>query len=135
MVVAMSKAPNTTCRICGTCFYRYPSQIKLNRDITCSRTCAARHFRDKGTMTKCENCSAEFYRRASLAAKGYARFCSHACELVSRNRNPLVACVCIQCGASFTTPHYSVSNQNGGRFCCRTCADRFKRALRKRGEQ
>lgn len=128
------KGENTTCPVCGTVFYRFPSQIKLGRDITCSRTCAARHFRDKGTMVNCRRCGKEFYRRASLAEKGYANYCSKPCQAADHSLK--VERCCTQCGKTFMKDQWSVNVLgNGGRFCSRVCIDKFKRKLRKRGEQ
>jgi hypothetical protein len=127
--------PNSVCPVCGSAFYRYPSQIARNVRVTCSRTCAARHFRDKGTSINCEcYCNKPFYRRRSIAEKGFGRFCSHACELKSRNRNGPVERTCLQCNTVFSKDHWLVQ-LGGGKFCTRACADRFKRKLRKRGEQ
>lgn len=127
------RGQNTICPVCGVLFYRYPSAIKRGRDFTCSRTCAARHFRDKGIMVNCGTCGKEIYRRKSLAEKGYANFCSKPCWAASRNIK--VECSCLQCGAFFMKGRWEVENTNGGRFCTRSCADKFKRKLRKRGEQ
>lgn len=127
------KGQDTSCPICGTLFYRYPSAIKQGRDFTCSRTCAARMFRDKGSAANCGHCGKAFYRRKSLAEKGYANFCSKPCWAASRSVK--VECNCLQCGEAFLRERYSVENSNGGRFCTRSCADKFKRKLRKRGEE
>ena len=126
---------DTNCPICGKLFYRFPSSIRNGRDFTCSRTCAARYFRDSGTTVPCEKCQTPFYRRKSLADRGLARFCSRKCEAASRP-NQSVDCTCIQCGTAFKKDHWSVNILgNGGKFCTRQCADQFKRKLRKRGEQ
>ncbi len=81
----MPKANNTVCLVCNVSFYRYPSQIKVGVRVTCSRTCAARHFRDKGTTENCLRCETPFWRTKSLAEKGYGKYCSHNCELLSRH--------------------------------------------------
>src|ERR1700722_16986005 len=73
------KEPNYSCLQCGLRYYRYPSSFKKNRDLTCSRTCAARYFRDKGTWKTCPVCSTQFYQRLSVAKLGYGNYCSHAC--------------------------------------------------------
>jgi hypothetical protein len=67
--------PNSVCPVCGSVYYRYPSQIARNVRVTCSHTCAARHFRDKGTTVSCVR-NKPFYRRRSIAEKGFSRFCS-----------------------------------------------------------
>jgi hypothetical protein len=99
--------PNSVCSVCGSAFYRYPSQIARNVRVTCSRTCAARHFRDKGTTVSCECCNKPFYGRRSIAEKGFGRFCSHACELKARNRNGPVERTCLQCNTVFSKDHWS----------------------------
>ena len=92
--------------LCGSAFYRYPSQIARNVRVTCSRTCAARHFRVKGTTVSCVR-NKPFYRRRSIAEKGFGRFYSHACELKARNRNGPVERTCLQCNTVFSKDHWS----------------------------
>ena len=79
------KGATSTCPVCAKPFYRYRSQIKNNIKVTCSRTCAARHFRDKGETVPCKHCGKSIYRLRSRAKKGYGRFCSHNCELLFRH--------------------------------------------------
>jgi hypothetical protein len=71
--------PNYECPVCKKLYYRYPSSIKRNRDITCSRYCAARYFRDKGETKIYPICSKSFYVPKSVLTKGYGNFCSHEC--------------------------------------------------------
>lgn len=128
------KGENKSCPVCGVVYYRYPSQIKSGRNITCSRTCAARYFRDTGTTANCRRCGKEFYRRVSLAEKGYANYCSKPCQAADRSLK--VECCCVQCGKTFLKDQWSVNVLgSGGHFCSRKCIDIFKRRLRKRGEQ
>lgn len=126
------KGQDTNCPNCGILFYRFPSAIKNGRDFTCSRECAARVFRDKGTEVPCKTCGVHFYRRKSLADKGYANFCSKECWGADRSNK--IECTCVQCGEAFLREHHAVTKAGGGKFCTRSCADKFKRKLRKRGE-
>jgi hypothetical protein len=114
--------PNSVCPVCGSAFYRYPSQIARNVRVSCSRTCAARHFRDKGTTVDCECCNKPFYRRRSIAAKGFGRFWSHACELKSRNRNGPVERTCVQCKPYFRriTGRSNLAAENSALACAQT---------------
>lgn len=73
------KPPNYSCPQCGKAYYRYPSSVKKNRDIVCSRICAARYFRDKGQWINCPICQKQFWQTKSLKEKGYANYCSHEC--------------------------------------------------------
>lgn len=128
------KGVETSCPVCGSVFYRYQSQIELGRNVTCSRTCAARHFRDKGKNVNCKRCGKEFYQKPSLAKKGYANYCSKPCQAADRSKK--IECVCVQCNKPFLKAHWNVNVLgSGGRFCSRVCIDQFKRKLRKRGEQ
>ncbi len=77
------RGETTECPVCKKLFYRYSSQVKAGIRLTCSRTCAARHFRDNGEHVPCEKCGKIIYRSASRAAR---RFCSHLCELLSRHK-------------------------------------------------
>lgn len=125
------KGQDTTCPVCKIVFYQYQSQIKRGR-VTCSRTCAARLFRDKGTTEQCKRCGKDFYRLKSRAERGYGNFCSTACWASDRSNQ--VECTCIQCEAVFKREHHAVTKAGGGKFCSRACTDIFKRKLRKRGE-
>lgn len=88
-----------------------------------------------GKMVNCKCCDKEFYCRKSLVEKGFGKFCSRKCEAKSRPNGP-VERTCLQCGVLFKKDHWSVNVLgNGGRFCTRACTDKFKRKLRKRGEQ
>lgn len=80
------KGAESICPTCGVTFYRYRSQINRGIRITCSRHCAARHFRDKGDTVPCKQCGQPIYRLRSRAQKGVGRFCSHSCELLFRHK-------------------------------------------------
>ncbi len=127
---------DTTCPVCGTAYQRFPSQVAAGVRLTCSRTCAARRFRDKHDEVVCQKCDKLFRGRKTLTEHGFSKYCSRACEAASRPNQP-VERTCVQCGNQFLKPHYDVHNSghNGGTFCSRRCADAFKRKLRKRGEQ
>ena len=128
----MSKtAPNTKCPVCKTIFHRYPSQVRKGIRITCSRQCAARHFRDKGTVEKCIKCGDEFYRRRSQATQGYGTTCSRACHFALRDKK--IDRVCVWCDANFRAPKYDVEVLGHGKFCSHDCHCMFMRRLRKRG--
>lgn len=78
------KGVTFNCVVCGVDFYRYPSQIVEGKGTTCSRTCAARHFRDKGEMVSCVQCEKPFYRQKWMAEKGFGNYCSKPCWGESR---------------------------------------------------
>ena len=83
----------------------------------------------------CQICNQPFNKSPSVRAKGYAKFCSRKCEVKARPNKP-VDRICLFCGCSFKKDHWSVHKlSNGGKFCSRTCTDKFKRKLRKRNEQ
>ena len=124
----MKSAPRT-CPVCGTSFYRPPS----NKDITCSRTCAARHFRDKGETVACVRCGKPFWRTAYAANRGFGTTCSRECHFALRSK--MVDCVCQGCGEQFQSAHYQVNVMGGGKFCSRKCQRHARRKLRKRGER
>lgn len=120
-----------TCPVCSKEFYRFPSEEKKRQ--TCSRTCAARMFRDKGTLVKCAHCEGDFYRQAHSAKKGYGTTCSRACHSAIRNKQ--IPRACIQCDAKFSIPPHRLKVANGGSFCSHKCRLIFRRKLRKRSEQ
>jgi hypothetical protein len=120
-----------TCPVCGVEFNRFPSEAK--KRITCSRTCAARMFRDKGEVAQCAHCGGDFYRNRFKVSKGHGTTCSRACHFALRRKR--VTATCIQCDSPFEVPHYQINVMGGGKFCTRRCTDIFKRKLRKRGEQ
>src|ERR1700680_4284267 len=122
------KNTNTTCPICGLTYYRFPSQIKKGVRVTCSRTCGARQFKDKGDWVPCQCCGVSFYRTKSLADRGFGKFCSRKCEAASRP-NPSVECICGYCNTKFMKPWWDVNKCGGGKFCSRKCIDTFKRKL------
>lgn len=80
----MKRGKIFVCPICGIQFYRYPSQIVEGKMTTCSRTCAARYFRDKGRMVECAECQKPFWRTAYAESKGYGNYCSKRCWVVKR---------------------------------------------------
>lgn len=105
------KGMSFTCPVCSKVFYRYPSQIVPGKETTCSRTCAARHFRDKGEYVDCPVCRKPFWRTAFEASKGHGNYCSHACwgslRHVPKNqtwspeqRNTWKDTACVRCGAA-----------------------------------
>jgi hypothetical protein len=120
----------TTCPVCSRPFT--PKRFGGGVTVTCSRACAARHFRDKGDQATC-HCGRMFYRRRSQAKQGYGTTCSRACHFALRSKK--VACTCASCGTGFMSPHYQVNVMGGGKFCSRRCLYTFRRKLRKRGEQ
>jgi 5-methylcytosine-specific restriction endonuclease McrA len=111
------------CPECGKQFSRYPSEA--TKRITCSRTCAARRFRDKGERIPCVRCSKLFYRRRSQATQGYGTTCSRECHFALRSKR--VKCTCLQCREEFTSHHYQVRVMGGGRFCSKQCMYTFRR--------
>lgn len=122
--------PFRTCPVCEKPFHHYPSE----KYVTCSRTCAASYFRDKGTMIDCPTCGKSFYRQKWVADKGNGNYCSKPCWAATRIIT--VQRICVNCGETFIKDHWSVTRvKNGGKFCCRRCSDTFRRKLRKRGEQ
>lgn len=122
------------CVVCGTEFYKPPSHVAKWPALTCSRTCAARHFRDDHVESECAVCGKITKRRPHEVEKGFARTCSRECYSLLRTKT--VERTCLQCGTSFTAPHFQVTKvPGGGRFCCLACRDLFRRKLRKRGEQ
>jgi 5-methylcytosine-specific restriction endonuclease McrA len=121
------------CPQCGKHYYRSRSYVELRRMIVCSRTCAARYFRDKGTWEPCENCGKQFYRRASQASQGFGKCCSRECHFKQRSNK--LERTCLQCGTDFTVPNYQVTVKKGGKFCSQDCHYTFRRRLRKRGEK
>lgn len=131
---APMKEPNTQCLHCGQSYHRAPSQIRARTRLTCSRACAAKVFRESGTWVLCQCCDTKFYRRRNLAIRGLGKFCSRKCEAKSRP-NPSVKCICQMCNKEFLCPWHAVNVGSGGKFCSRTCTDKYKRKLRKRGEQ
>ena len=84
----VKKGTNFTCPVCSKVFYRYPSQIVEGKPTTCSRTCAARYFRDKGEWVDCPNCSTPFWRTQWAANKGFGNYCSKRCWVDAR-KTPL----------------------------------------------
>lgn len=87
------------CVVCGTGFYKPPSHVAKWPALTCSRTCAARHFRDKGEFVDCAHCGKSFYPQPNQVRKGYGRYCSHACFHATRDNQ--LDRVCLQCGKPF----------------------------------
>lgn len=120
-----------TCPVCSKEFYRFPSEAKKRQ--TCSRTCAARMFRDKGTTEQCAYCGKDFWRTRNIAARGMGKYCSNACNGVATRKQ--APCVCLQCGKDFSVPAHRKKVTNGGSFCGHKCRLIFRRKLRKRGEQ
>lgn len=130
----MKSGEDRICPVCGKQYYRYQSQVDRGVLLTCSRTCAARHFRDKPSRNiSCQNCGTMFRGRKVATEHGFSKYCSRACEVAQRP-NPPVERTCIQCGKTFMKAHGSVL-KSGGKFCSRICIDAFKRKLRKRGEK
>lgn len=125
------KGATVTCPVCSKQFYRFPSEATKRQ--TCSRTCAARMFRDKGTIVQCENCEKDFWRTQYIAKQGMGKFCSNACN--GEGTKKQIPCVCLQCGAPFSVPPHRKKEKNGGSFCGHRCRLTFRRKLRKRGEQ
>jgi hypothetical protein len=83
----------------------------------------------------CQICESPFNKAPSVRVKGFAKFCSRKCEVEGRPNKP-VDRICVQCGISFKKDYWSVHILgNGGKFCSRSCTDKFKRKLRKRNEQ
>lgn len=122
------------CVVCGTEFYKPPSHVAKWPALTCSRTCAARHFRDKGEFVDCAHCGKSFYPQPNQVAKGYGKFCSQACWGAARNND--IERQCLQCGSAFTVAHFQAhSVAGGGRYCSVACRRLFTRKLRKRGDQ
>ena len=64
------------CPICGKSFYL---PLSKQSHVTCSRTCAARHFRDKGEDVTCKQCGIHFWRTLYAAKLGFGNYCSHRC--------------------------------------------------------
>ena len=120
------------CPVCAQPFIpkRYASGSLTK---TCSRTCAARYFRDKGENVPCARCGKLFYRRRSQAMQGFGTTCSHACHFALRRNH--IPCKCKQCGVDFEAEHHLVTARSGGKFCSRRCFSIFRRKLRKRSEQ
>jgi len=87
----MKKGTFFECPVCTKTFYRYPSQIVEGKPTTCSRTCAARYFRDKGETVECPVCSNPFYRPLSVATYGFGNFCSKPCWVSARKGFPVSA--------------------------------------------
>lgn len=128
----MAKRGDTvTCPVCSKQFYRFPSEATKRQ--TCSRTCAARMFRDKGTTEQCLHCGKDFWRSPSLAKRGFGKFCSNACNGAGSRKQ--IDRSCIQCGENFSVPEHRVKAKNGANFCSHPCRLTFRRKLRKRGEQ
>ena len=119
------------CPVCSKEFYRYPSEERKRQ--TCSRSCAARMFRDKGTTKQCAHCAKDFWQPPSLARRGFGLYCSNACNGAATRKQ--IACTCVQCGSSFSVAPHRKKVANGGSFCSHTCRLTFRRKLRKRGEQ
>ena len=80
----MKKGKIFECPVCAKPFYRYPSQIVEGKPTTCSRTCAARYFRDKGETVECPVCSKPFWRPPFAAALGFGNYCSKPCWASTR---------------------------------------------------
>lgn len=129
----VKKGEHRECPQCGKHYYRPPSYVKGGRMVVCSRTCAARYFRDKGTWESCKVCKKRFYRRKSQATQGYGTCCSRECHF-SLRRTKLDR-KCLQCGTPFTVASYQVNVKKGGKFCSKECHYKFRRRLRKRGEK
>lgn len=126
------KEPNISCFVCGVLFYRNPL-IKRAGKIVCSINCGTKLLR-RGEWASCQCCSTVFYRTSGQAKKGFGKFCCRKCEALSRPNGPVTR-VCGQCGNEFKKPWHDVYRGTGGKFCSRACIDKFKRKLRKRGEQ
>jgi len=124
-----------TCPVCEHSFQRTVAYIaKCKKEPTCSYSCASVQ-RDTGTWTACQCCKRTMYRPRKLALVGMGKFCSRKCEAASRPNGP-VQRTCAQCGQQFQKDYHSVMRvKNGGMFCTRACTDRYKRKMRKRGEQ
>jgi len=69
----------------------------------------------------CEHCGKSEMTRACDAAR---RFCSRECKDASKTR-PNITKTCEQCGADFTLPGHTASQQR--KFCSKTCARRGRK--------
>ena len=123
--------PDVICPVCSVQFHRAPSEA--TKRVTCSRKCAAVHFRNKGQLVPCARCGAEFYRRAFQVKKGFGTCCSRACHFAMRSK--LVRTNCRQCAKPFDVAHYEINVMGRGKFCSRSCKNTFRRKFRKRGER
>ena len=139
------KGEDTVCPVCGLTYYRYPSQIKKGRDITCSRTCAARYFRDKGEEVPCLACAKPFWRLESRRKKGFGNYCSKPCWATTRktpfgsinNRwkrehRKWKGTICVRCGSTENLELDHIvpcslggqSTRDNAQTLCKTCNTR-----------
>mgnify|MGYP001611454176 CR=1 FL=1 len=126
---------NRICAVCGAEFYKPPSHTAKWPALTCSRTCAARHFRDRGAFVDCAHCGESFYPQPNQVRKGYGNYCSLACFHATR-REPPIECTCLQCRQTFSVTKWQATQvAGGGRYCSRKCQMLYKRKLVKRGER
>lgn len=126
--------PNIICP-CGATHFKDQAQLTETTGFGCSEVCEVKTSRRKGTFFPCKHCGTYRYKSPSLMKSGFGIYCSRKCEALSRP-NPPVERICELCGTTFMKPWWDVNKfARGGSFCSRTCIDKFKRKLRKRGEQ
>lgn len=110
-----------TCKICGSEFYRKPSEIARGCGNYCSYECS-NIGRTTGVTTvdkKCEFCGKEFQVKPADIKRGRGHFCSPECAWNARIRATTEQ-QCVQCGKTFH-PEKRETNRGGGKYCSREC--------------
>ncbi len=126
------RQPNCSCKVCSKSIYRRPSQLRLFKNVYCSRQCY--RIGISLALKVCSICNREF-----RPAKSKAKFCSHSCANKSRrgstygknahvnhSRKRLAilrgtfnfgSCMVLGCGYNKTYDiHRLIAGRQGGRY-------------------
>lgn len=116
---------HTTCPVCGTGYYRYPSQVKRGIKRFCSRTCKG-VWQSRGEWRECATCGEPFWAKRAQTKQGYANYCSRKCHFDVRREKQEFSCIC--CGTPIFRTPYQIE-RGWTRFCSQECLRYSQRRL------
>lgn len=118
----VDKELNFVCDSCGVAGYKFPSQLKKNKNNFCGRECRD-EFQDKKIEKKCDYCGDVFLKRLSESLKFDNHFCSKEC--LNEFKDKRIEKKCDYCG-NILLRKLSELSRRKNIFCSNECFYKFR---------